>query len=176
MGGWELDRVCDTPVAGEVGGWGSGGRGGHAGAPTPAGRSAAWAVAWELSSTEPAESSGAWSAGASGELGSPQGPCPVPAPGVEASIGGQAWDGRSLLLLQEMARVVEGAPCVQSKHGKGQGLCSASPREALREGGPHPPSLTVKPAWEWPWARHTVGDPGCFCCEGRVMVSASRVV
>lgn len=75
-GGWELDRVCDTPVAGEVGGWGSSGRGSHTGAPIPAGRSAAWAVAWELSSTEPAESSGAWLQGPQG-IGLSPGPCPA---------------------------------------------------------------------------------------------------
>lgn len=50
------------------------------GAPIPTGRSAAWAVAWELSSTEPAESSGAWLQGASRGLGLSRGPCPAPAP------------------------------------------------------------------------------------------------
>ena len=48
-----------------------------------------WAAARELSSTEPAESSSAWPAGASGGSGSSRGPCPVPAPEVEASTGGR---------------------------------------------------------------------------------------
>lgn len=146
-------------------GWGCGGRGGHAGTPTPTPQqeaAPAWAAGWELSSTEPAESSRAWPAGGLRGVGL----CPVPAPGVEASVGGQAWDGGSLLLLQATAQVGEGALCVQSEHDQGRGLCSTLPRETPGGGGPHAPSLTVKPAQEWPWTHAQLGTQVASAVKG----------